>query len=280
MMDRTSGKKRVNSYDMVGNVYGVLSVIKDVSEESNKDKKYLVNCLRCGSEKKMLGGNIRRCIKSFNQGCKCNGANPNNSGMFKSDIGLHGYSSHPAYGTWEGMVRRCYSEKHIYFKRYGGRGITVCDEWRSSPENFIKWLCENGWKKGLEIDRKDNNKGYFPDNCRIVTSKQNLNNRSNNRILNLNGVLLTLSESSDLYKIKRTTIKERLNRGWSDLEAVGILARGERLRSTNKSGVSGISFDKATCKWRVAVRINNKPKQIGSFELLEHAVSARMSYEL
>jgi hypothetical protein len=75
------------------------------------------------------------------------------------------------------MKQRCYNEKNKRYKNYGDRGIEVCDEWMN-PKTFIEWCLDNGWKKGLTIDRRDNDGDYVPENCRFVTHKENsLNNR-------------------------------------------------------------------------------------------------------
>lgn len=78
-----------------------------------------------------------------------------------------------------GMKARCYNLKCHGYERYGEKGISVCEEWRSSSTNFIKWALANGYREGLQIDRIDNTRGYSPDNCRWVDAKvQNRNRKS------------------------------------------------------------------------------------------------------
>ena len=81
--------------------------------------------------------------------------------------------------TWNSMKQRCSNPKFKQYKDYGGRGITVCPEWASRDGfvSFAKWALENGFREDLEIDRRDNDRGYSPDNCRWVTHKVNMNNR-------------------------------------------------------------------------------------------------------
>lgn len=129
---------------------------------------------------------------------------------------IHGLSRTPLYRVWEGIVARCCSPSLPSYKYYGGRGITVCDEWRHDPEAFCKWGLSNGYKKGLQIDRIDNNKGYSPDNCRFVTRRENLLNTSMNRRLVFNGESKTLSEWSERLGISVCCLIKRKNRGWSD----------------------------------------------------------------
>jgi len=91
-------------------------------------------------------------------------------------------TKHPFWKMWKGMMERCglfgrvHTKNHI--ERYIKRGITVCEEWRNF-QTFEKWALANGWKKGLQIDRIDNDRGYSPDNCRFVTPRENLRNKSN-----------------------------------------------------------------------------------------------------
>lgn len=88
-----------------------------------------------------------------------------------------GMSEHPLYNVWRGMVERCKNKKADNYSYYGGRGISVCQEWANTSYGFIKWALSNGWSPGLKIDRKDNYKGYSPENCRFVTHSQNCRNK-------------------------------------------------------------------------------------------------------
>lgn len=106
----------------------------------------------------------------------------------------HGLCNHPLYGVWENMTSRCYNPKVKAYKDYGGRGITMCDEWRHSPSAFIEWGIKNGWEPGLEID-KDIKGGfmYAPEYCIFVTTKVNGNNKRSNRYIVFNNKTQTLS---------------------------------------------------------------------------------------
>jgi len=77
------------------------------------------------------------------------------------------------------MKNRCNNANHPYYKAYGGRGIAICEEWSKSFLCFEKWALANGYEESLELDRRDNDKGYSPTNCRFVTHKENCNNRHN-----------------------------------------------------------------------------------------------------
>ena len=134
-----------------------------------------------------------------------------------SGIGIttHGLHKHPLYDVRNSMISRCYSEKAISYRLYGARGIGVCDEWRSSFEDFYQWSMVNGYKLGLQLDRKDNDSGYSPENCRWVTRSANMRNTRSNRMLTHDGETRCVTEWAEITGIRRDTIVSRLNNGWS-----------------------------------------------------------------
>ena len=101
---------------------------------------------------------------------------------------IHGACcDHPdLYGVWCSMKSRCENPNRPKFKDYGNRGIEVCEEWQDSW-NFVQWAVSHGYRKGLQLDRIDNDKGYSPDNCRFVTPKENSRNRRNTKFLTIKG---------------------------------------------------------------------------------------------
>lgn len=123
------------------------------------------------------------------------------------------------YHIWQHMKTRCYKEDSISYKNYGARGITVCDRWLQSFENFYADMGER--PEGTSLDRIDNEGNYEPSNCRWTTSKIQANNKRGNRVMDIDGESHTLSEWSDISGIKLTTIHKRLNYlNWSPKEAI------------------------------------------------------------
>lgn len=132
-------------------------------------------------EAKCICGNIKnyplRFLKTGNtKSCGC----VRKEKLIASKI-THNLSKHPLYSVYQDMNRRCYDDKCEAYKNYGGRGITVCEEWKESVKTFVDWGMENGYKKGLELDRERVNGNYEPTNCRFVTRA--INNSNTRRVI-------------------------------------------------------------------------------------------------
>ena len=117
------------------------------------------------------------------------------------------------YPSYKGMMDRCYNKNVSNYHLYGGRGITVCDEWKNIEE-FEKWLKGTDYRKGLTLERIDVNGNYSPQNCRWATKKEQANNRRNTKYLTYNGMTHTISEWADITGINRSTLNNRVYRGW------------------------------------------------------------------
>jgi hypothetical protein len=120
----------------------------------------------------------------------------------------------PEHAAWKNMLRRCYDKDNAGYLNYGGRGITVCDQWCESFDSFINDMGRRPSSKH-SLDRKDNNGSYSPDNCRWATSHEQLLNTRRNYIIEFNGVKLTFTEWLERTGLSHQTLKHRLYRGWS-----------------------------------------------------------------
>lgn len=132
----------------------------------------------------------------------------------------HGLSLTKLHRVWWGMIERCYKVYDKNYPDYGGRGITVCDEWKSDFQAFYDWAMSNGYKQGLSIDRINNDGNYEPSNCRWATPSQNSRNRRTARIIECNGVSHSLVEWAEITGLNPDTITERIKRGWSISDAL------------------------------------------------------------
>lgn len=133
---------------------------------------------------------------------------------------IHGMSDSRLFKSWIHMRERCNDPKNKRYRNYGGRGITVCDEWNKEFLPFYEWAMANGYDDHLTLDRIDVNKGYYPQNCRWVDMRTQQNNRSNNHRIEYKGESHTIMEWSRIVGIKRQTIVARLKSGWSVEDAL------------------------------------------------------------
>ena len=184
---------------LTGQIFGRWTVSEQDGVDKDGSTKWLCEC-QCGIIRVVSGHSLKRGRSSS---CGC----------LKIDkITTHGLHKTPTYRIWTGIKRRCTNPNAKDYPCYGGRGITVCDRWMHSFENF---LSDMGVRpEGLQIDRIDNEKGYSKENCRWVTAKVNCNNRRCNRI-EYNGNNLTVAEWSDRLNITTGTLRKRLKSGWS-----------------------------------------------------------------
>ena len=149
------------------------------------------------------------------------------------------------------MKARCYNPLSDNYNNYGSRGITVCDEWKNNFQNFYDWAVKNGYRDDLSIDRIDNDKGYFPENCRWETPKGQQRNKRNNRLLTRNGETHCLAEWAEITGINRSTISDRIDKmGWT-------VEKPLQNRLTIDTQVLGPRGGLIFCKAQLAKKINS-----------------------
>ena len=143
----------------------------------------------------------------------------------------HGLSNSKIYKKYIQIKQRCYNERRGCFKNYGGRGITMCDEWKNDFICFYNWAINNGYKDDLSIDRIDVNGNYEPNNCRWVDIETQANNRRNNHIVDLNGEKYTISNISKKFNINEGTIWSRIKQGKTSMEELTAKPYEKRKRT-------------------------------------------------
>lgn len=204
---RTSCGCNVVKQDLTGKIFGRLTVIAEAERNKHGKPQCLCRC-ECGKEKVILGKDLTR--KRGMVSCGCYRDEKLSQTSYK-----HGGYGTKLYRAWQAMLQRCNTTTHKSHKDYGGRGIKVCEEWNLFT-NFRNWSLKNGYieTERLTLDRKNNNSGYSPDNCRWTTYKVQNNNTRQNVFWEFSGERMTVAQWSDKLGIRTDTLRRRLKMGW------------------------------------------------------------------
>lgn len=191
--------------DLTGQRFGRLVVVER-AENSGRTTRWLCVC-ECGRNVVVRQPDIK---SGKTQSCGC----AHKEQLAKRNR-THGLSQTRISRIWRAMKDRCYNPNAQAFQNYGGRGITVCDEWKNDMMSFYTWSIEHGYDDHLSIDRIDVNGNYEPTNCRWVDKKTQANNTRSNHMIEYGGRVQSLSKWSAETGIKPHTIRRRLELGWS-----------------------------------------------------------------
>lgn len=140
----------------------------------------------------------------------------------------HGASYEPLYPIWISMISRCLNTESTSYKHYGGRGITVCERWQNSFEDFKSDMGERP-SKNHSIDRIDNDGHYEPGNVRWSTQEEQTRNKRNNRKIEYYGELYVISDLAKIVKMSRATLRKHLNNGMDIYEIVKLVNKVKRI---------------------------------------------------
>lgn len=193
--------KEVNFKDITGNKYGRLTAIRLLQKEERKTRGYnwLCQC-ECGN---YVHANANKLKTGYTRSCGC---------LRAERIGelnkKYTTKDRRLYTVYKGILNRCYNETHREYPNYGGRGITVCEEWLGEYgfDKFAEWAYSTGYKTDADygkctIDRKDIDKNYCPENCRWITNKEQQNNRRDCRYIEHDGEVKTISQWAEYFGI-------------------------------------------------------------------------------
>lgn len=203
-----------NFKDMTGQRFGRLTV-KEYSHIGNGGKAYWLCVCDCGNETTVSGDKLRQ---GWTKSCGC---------LQREHLGdyrrTHGKTDTKIYIIWTNMRSRCQYKKNSMYYNYGGRGISVCEEWQRF-EPFYEWAIANGYKEGLSLERIDVDGNYEPSNCKWIPLKDQSLNQRRSHLITAFGKTQTIKEWADESGIKYDTIERRINQyGWSAERAVSVL---------------------------------------------------------
>jgi len=191
--------------DLTGQRFGKLLVLERVKNRG-KEPYWLCQC-DCGNKKEIAGCSLR---SGLTTSCGCFAKE-----MRRKATTKHGLSHTRLDNIYYGMKARCLNPNEPAYKDYGGRGITICQEWLNDRTKFFEWALNNGFKENLTIDRINNNGNYEPSNCRWVDIKTQSRNRRSNHLINFDGEIKTITDWAETYKMPYSRLKKRLDSGWS-----------------------------------------------------------------
>ena len=191
--------------DLTGQRFGRLLVVKRNENNKNGDAMWLCLC-DCGNKIIVRGCDLRR---GSTQSCKCL-----QKELSANRLTKHGLTNTRLHRIWSGMLRRCYNKNDPNYPRYGGRGISICEDWKTNFKLFYDWAMSNGYSDELSIDRIDVNGNYEALNCRWANNKEQSNNKNNNHLVTFNGKTQNVTQWCEELGLNRTRVYKRLKKGW------------------------------------------------------------------
>lgn len=190
-------------HDLVGRIFGTLTVIRFDPDCRPERTRWFCKC-KCGTEKSimtqnLISGDVRSCGRGL-----CH-PNAKHGGRIKRD---------PEYSAWCSMKQRCYDTSCKNYHLWGGRGITICPQWKN---NYPQFLADVGKRPSSRhcLDRKDNNGHYEPGNVRWVLPVVQQNNKRSNRIIEYRGIRKSAAQWSLAICSNRNLVSHRIDKGWS-----------------------------------------------------------------
>lgn len=238
--------KGVIRNNLTGKRFGRLTVIKLMPK--NKRKTYYECLCDCGNTKIVRSDSL---TSGSVQSCGCLKKEQDRVNLIKNHS--HKMSGTRIYSEWLGIKARCYNKNNERYCNYGGRGITVCDEWINDFQSFYDWSLNNGYADNLTIDRIDNNGNYEPLNCRWTDTYTQNRNRRSNVIVTYKGQRMCLKDAAEVSGIPYGTLSTRYHRGWSDEQlfkkyvpnakrnSIIVELYGEQMTLTKAAKILGIS---------------------------------------
>lgn len=216
---------------LAGERFGLLTAVSEVGRSSRGAILWLFKC-ECGREH-ITRATSARLGKTGSCGCLYGrpGANSERRGeKYKGEENpnfKHGRFGSDVYTIWAGMLNRCKNASNPGFKNYGGRGISVCQRWQDSFENFLTDMGPRPSSRHT-VERIDNDGNYAPDNCRWATYTEQARNRRNNAKVTIGGRTVTVAQAAEEAGMGVRKLRKRINSGVDPELAVSIRHRPRR----------------------------------------------------
>lgn len=195
--------------DLSNMTFGRLTVVRFSRKEERGHPLWLCRC-SCGNTKEVYAQSL---TSGRTRSCGCLNIEQLHKKGVEANRTTHGLYGTRLYRIWKRIKTRCYNPNSKDYALYGGRGIRVCEDWRSSFSIFAEWAFANGYNDALSIDRKNVEEDYCPENCRWATSKEQANNKRNNHVIEIDGIEKTASEWIECSGISKATFYQRLRAG-------------------------------------------------------------------
>lgn len=205
--------------NLVGQRFGKLVVIeRALSDDAHT--KWKCQC-DCGNQCTVYGYSLKS-------------NNTRSCGCYKTENAKKLYSTvrqndKSLYAIWNGIKQRCLNKNNKSYSNYGGRGIKIDEKWANNYEEFYNWAIKSGYRKGLQIDREDNNGNYCESNCRFVSRHTQANNKRNVKLYEIDGISKSISQWCKEYNQDYFLVRQRICKlGWSIEKALSCPARNKR----------------------------------------------------
>lgn len=212
--------------DYTGERYGKLTVLEYVGTKRYRNGRATQWLCQCDCGNKTVVDSVS--LKTGNTvSCGCHRRELSSKRMIERNkthgITIGSEEDKRLYRLWAAIKRRCYYEKCVGYHNYGGRGVRMCDEWKNEAAKFVEWCKSHGYKKGLEIDRINNNGNYEPNNCQFISKVENEKKKRNTIWLTIDGISKVCADWNRLMKKPEKYYIQRIYRKMGEEYAINVI---------------------------------------------------------
>lgn len=212
--------------DYTGERYGKLTVLEYVGTKRYRNGRATQWLCQCDCGNKTVVGSVS--LKTGSTvSCGCHRRELSSKRMIERNkthgITIGSEEDKRLYRLWAAIKRRCYYEKCVGYHNYGGRGVRMCDEWKNEAAKFVEWCKSHGYKKGLEIDRINNNGNYEPNNCQFISKVENEKKKRNTIWLTIDGISKVCADWNRIMEKPEKYYIQRIYRKMGEEYAINVI---------------------------------------------------------